>query len=347
MKSFIEYPDIATLTKEQTDITIYSATEEHAYLWADIFLESLPKCKWMSGYLKSRNIARFDVAISFLEDITDRKKSGEQFFIANFRDEPVGIIRTYDYWTPGALKILSHFPLVMPKYQRKGIGKALVKYSIDWAYKNKYKEVWVESWSKDKSEIEFYGSFFEKLGFVNKSDRLEMNCQLAKIKLDDALLEEEFTLEKVQGISDEIIEVISKAYAISKDRLHKIEKLGDPKTTKKFLQRVQTSFTEAAYSVESSVLRKNDKLCAGMVSGVHGKKGMIMEVGVNPDFRGQKIGQRFISNYLQQMKSEGIEEVVLGVDEDNTPAVKLYQKLGFKKSWLGSILRFENKNKLF
>jgi len=30
MNSFIEFPDIATLTKEQTDITIYSATEEHA-----------------------------------------------------------------------------------------------------------------------------------------------------------------------------------------------------------------------------------------------------------------------------------------------------------------------------
>ena len=71
-----------------------------------------------------------------------------------------------------------------------------------------------------------------------------------------------------------------------------------------------------------------------------------MEVGVNPEFRGQKIGQKFISNYLQQMNSEGIEEVVLGVDKNNIPAVRLYQKLGFRRSWFGGILRFENKDKL-
>lgn len=335
------------MTQEKSDITIYTATEEHAYLWADIFLDSLPKCKWMSNYLKSRKIARFDVAISFLEDITNpKKKSGEQLFIANYHGEPVGIIRIYDYWTPGAIKILSHFPLVLPKYQRKGIGKALVKHCIDWAYKNKYKEIWVESWSKDKTEIATYENFFEKLGFVNKSDRLEMKCQLSKLQLTETSLEDEFILEKVQGISDEIIEVISKSYAVSKDKLHKIENLGNPKIAKKFLRRVQTSFSEAKYTVESTVIKKNNELYAGMVSGIQDKKGMIMEVGVNPEFRGQKIGQRFIANYLQQMKAQGIEEIVLGVDKDNIPAVKLYQKLDFKKSWYGSILLFENKDKL-
>ncbi len=72
MNSFIERPDIRKLTKKQTDITIYPASEEQAYLWADIFLESLKKCKWMSNYLKSRNITRFDVALSLLEDITSK-----------------------------------------------------------------------------------------------------------------------------------------------------------------------------------------------------------------------------------------------------------------------------------
>ncbi|MHA1125018.1 MAG: GNAT family N-acetyltransferase [Candidatus Heimdallarchaeota archaeon] len=334
------------MPKKATDFTITSPSEEDAYQWADIFLEAMQNCKWMSGHLKSRNITRFDVALSFLEDLTSKQKSGEQFFIATYRDEPAGIIRIYDYWTPGAIKILSHFPLVIPKFQQKGIGKALVKRCIDWAYKNKYKEIWAEIWSKDQKEIAAYEDFFEKLGFVGKSDRLELNCQLAKLKINTISLEDDLILEKTQGISEEIIEVISKAYAVSNDKLHKIEKLGDPEIARKFLTKVQTSFAEAAYTVESSVIRKNGILCAGMVSGVLGKRGMIMEVGVNPDFRGQKIGQRFISNYLSQMKSEGIEEVALGVDKDNTPAVKLYQKLGFKKSWLGSIMLFENKDKL-
>jgi len=349
MNSFIERPDIRKLTKKQTDITIYPASEEQAYQWADIFLESLRKCKWMSNYLKLRNITRFDVALSLLEDITNKKKNkkkGEQFFIANFHDEPAGIIRIYDYWTPGAIKILSHFPLVKPKFQRKGIGRALVKHCIEWAYKNNYKEIWVESWSKDQKEIDTYESFFEILGFVSKSDRLEMNCQLAKKNFNSSSLENDLIFEEVQGISEEIIEVISTAYAVSNDKLHIIENLGNPEMTRRFLMKVEDSFIEAGFTVESSIIRKNGKLCAGMVSGIRGKRGMIMEVGVNPEFRGQKIGQRFIGNYLKQMKSQGVEEVVLGVDKDNTPAVKLYQKLGFKKTWLGSIMLFENKDKL-
>jgi ribosomal protein S18 acetylase RimI-like enzyme len=46
------------------------------------------------------------------------------------------------------------------------------------------------------------------------------------------------------------------------------------------------------------------------------------------------------------MKNQGVKEIILGVDSENLPAIKLYEKLGFEKTWFGVLMLLEEKEKL-
>lgn len=52
---------------------------------------------------------------------------------------------------------------------------------------------------------------------------------------------------------------------------------------------------------------------------------------VVPEYRGLGLNQRLITELKNWVLSKGIKEVRLEVYEDNTPAVKAYEKAGFKK----------------
>lgn len=61
----------------------------------------------------------------------------------------------------------------------------------------------------------------------------------------------------------------------------------------------------------------------------HGYIGFIY---VEPEFRGQGISQQVIQALFEWAKQQGIVEVLLDVYNDNSPAIKAYEKLGFNKS---------------
>ena len=51
----------------------------------------------------------------------------------------------------------------------------------------------------------------------------------------------------------------------------------------------------------------------------------------HPDFRGKGLNARIIESLRQWANSKGLYEMRLTVYEDNIPAVKAYEKVGFKK----------------
>ena len=58
-------------------------------------------------------------------------------------------------------------------------------------------------------------------------------------------------------------------------------------------------------------------------------EGHVTNVAVKKSFRGQGIGKMLMRALLDEVKKEQIEAVTLEVRVSNTPAIRLYEKMGF------------------
>jgi mycothiol synthase len=63
-------------------------------------------------------------------------------------------------------------------------------------------------------------------------------------------------------------------------------------------------------------------------AGIRGAIGMI---GVVPEYRGQGISSSILSAGMRYLKSIDVQEIGLEVDSSNTPAIRLYTSVGFRK----------------
>lgn len=333
------------MTNLLSNLKIIPATEDTADDWATIYLEGLQSCKWMSRYLSKQQLSLKKVTQIFLRQIHEQEPK-EQFLIAYLEDSPVGIIQFADYWTPKASKIVSHSPLVHPRFQRRGVGKALVREGVKNAFKQGDVYVWSEGWSKDKRELAVYEAFYQAIGFKKISDRLELCCLLSEF--NENILPEKKPIQVMHSnkISDELVTVISKAYSHSQDQLHRLTDFDNKTLTRKFLEKNVENFGKAGFEIRGSIYKWQGEICAGLLIGTAKEKGIILEVGVVPKFRRKKIGLQIVGSALLFMRAQGIKEVVLGVDANNKAAINLYDKLGFKKSWYGQLLRLESRRKL-
>ena len=57
----------------------------------------------------------------------------------------------------------------------------------------------------------------------------------------------------------------------------------------------------------------------------------IMNVAVHPDYRRQGIAENLINTLVVELKNRGCHALLLEVRVSNTPAITLYEKLGFEQ----------------
>ena len=74
--------------------------------------------------------------------------------------------------------------------------------------------------------------------------------------------------------------------------------------------------------------RKSD-LAGYLCSWLIGKELQIQNLAVKPDYRRQGIAMQLINHVIKRSIISGLQAIVLEVRKNNTPAIELYQGLGF------------------
>jgi [ribosomal protein S18]-alanine N-acetyltransferase len=57
--------------------------------------------------------------------------------------------------------------------------------------------------------------------------------------------------------------------------------------------------------------------------------GRVYSLAVDPASRGQGIGQQLMREMVEQLRRRGVRRIYLEVEASNSPAIGLYQRLGF------------------
>lgn len=60
------------------------------------------------------------------------------------------------------------------------------------------------------------------------------------------------------------------------------------------------------------------------------KQSVISSIAIDRNFRGKGFAERLLKSSIEEMKVNGISSILLYVNIDNLPAIKLYEKIGFR-----------------
>ena len=78
------------------------------------------------------------------------------------------------------------------------------------------------------------------------------------------------------------------------------------------------------------VILADDRVVGAAGYTFNGFEGYINNVVIDIDYRGQGLGQVLMKELLTVGRKNGVHEFTLEVRVSNTPAIKLYESLGFK-----------------
>lgn len=61
--------------------------------------------------------------------------------------------------------------------------------------------------------------------------------------------------------------------------------------------------------------------------------GEIESLAVRPSQRGQGIGTRLLTALESELRSVGVDDLILGVLPGNDAAIRLYERRGYRRTW--------------
>ena len=163
-------------------------------------------------------------------------------------------------------------------------------------------------------------SQFKELGFRELDDAYRMTCSLEGVFEPSDVLQ---YIRLERGEMRRFIELAVEFLRGSADVM-----LG--MALQNFLK-VPDEFLDFYYETEEFYFADANGDTVGIIN-LNPKEGLISNIGVDPRKRGRGYGTQIMLFGLRTLKDRGCEKARLRVHVDNTPAVRLYEKLGFEKT---------------
>jgi len=273
-----------------------------------------------------------DIRSMTLEEMKKMEESPsfnvDGMFIAEWNGETAGMINAYVDKLREEEKGFIQWLGVLPKFRGKGIAKKLVEKSIE-SLKQRGMKV-AETWAQTDREACVH--IFESFGFKQARVTSIMKRSLKNIPCNIGE-NMEVTIRDMQMKNEEDIKLLNRL---------------DNETFKEHFNFRPRTIEETKYALFEMPWYNEQKWFfavldnqplgyagIGIDEGLNKEKNMkwgwILDIGVLKLYRKKGTGTRLMLHSMQSLKSSGMEQVLLYVDDMNpTNAIKLYEKLGFK-----------------
>lgn len=226
------------------------------------------------------------------------------FLLADLDNQTVGVLAVYAD-EAGEAEVSVY---VLPDYRRQGIARALLQEFARIAAKY------------DLSQIEYISESKFLADHPTFAEKFDYDLQESEIWLEQAarsFVQEEKENVEVLLASQEMVEEVANFQS------------------EVFDLPVDTALRYAKESVVSQdslfyVLRKDGKIVASCTVDTTFESNHIFGLAVMNDYQGQGLGSHLIKSVITNLTRLNGQKFQIVVEKENTGALKLYQKLGFK-----------------
>lgn len=252
----------------------------------------------------------------------------EGYYIAEVGGEPVGTVN--GYVDPYRVEPLGYLdgPGVLPEFRRRGIGTALAARALDYLCERGMERVRTSTGDWNEAGR----AFLERHGFAPVRNFSLMRRPLAN--LPSGMGENTGMDTQLLGTRDEDVALITR---LSNEAFR--EHFGHRDSTEEGFGYWMRHSKEMGYTIRRTVARLDGEPVGYLIHGFDPreneqlgvKRGGLWSVGVLKQFRNRGVAKRLMLDGMRWLAEQGMEEVELGVDDENvTRARRLYERLGFK-----------------
>jgi mycothiol synthase len=273
-----------------------------------------------------------DVRTMTLEEMRKTEESpsysADGLFIAEWNGETAGMVDAYVDKLRKEEKGFIQSLGVLPQFRRKGIARKLVQKAVESLKTRgmKVADTWVQS---DRTACVH---LFESFGFKRIRFTSMMKRSLNEIPVGVGE-NREARIEELQPKKEDDVALLTKLdnEAFKEHFNYRPRTVEEMKYALLEMPWFQQERVFSAFLENQAV----GYIITGIDEGLNRekavKRGWILDIGVLKPFRRKEIGAMLMLHGMRILKTYGLEEALLYVDNMNpTGAIKLYEKLGFK-----------------
>ena len=252
------------------------------------------------------------------------------YIFARMHGKVVGLAGCFAFTE--SMVILEYWhPLVLPGDHYEEVFQLLVKESIKHTQsigRSRIEVFLMNITDENRSTYHRVGPLYEKGGMKRGNEWSQMVCDLTSYKLKEPEIPEGFSLRPIVDVSnDEIWPCYNTTFLSSGDRRY----LNQTESQRK--ESFDDFFNRSKpIEEDASLLLYHDKQVVGFMKiNLYDFGGFVNGIGIHPDFRGRGLARLLMTSSLVRAAQNGMKDLILEVDIENTQAISLYEKIGFEK----------------